>query len=300
MDKGFRRIAFTILGLTTITVISVGIYLWYNFNARSRLVLVIPANADWFFHAQTKLLRSDFSNSNMPPKGIKELKSQIGGLLIFKKLKDAGQPGIALYSDVVAFGLPQGCFFALSLTSEERFKTFLQTLRKQNLLKGGIDKGRYFYAEFPNAKAYIAFKFKAMVIFVPNKDNALGYEGVERAFDLVFAEKTHTMMQKKIVQELYKDEPEVVFYSSKPIFGLSQSIDFPRLLDGEATDSAFVQFKYPELGQGQQPSPMMLVAKAKLPVALESCIDPKNRMNSTVALDLMARVLNQNIQQLSK
>ena len=111
MDKGFRRIAFTIMGLTALTVISVGVYLWYNFNARSRLVLVIPETAIWFVHVQTKLLRSDFSKSVEQPEGIAMLRKTISGLPIFKKVKDAGEPGIALYSDVVAFGLDEGTCF---------------------------------------------------------------------------------------------------------------------------------------------------------------------------------------------
>jgi len=118
MDKGFRRIAFTIMGLTALTVISVGVYLWYNFNARSRLVLVIPETASWFVHVQTKLLRADFAKSSEQPQGIAMLRKTISELPIFKKVKDAGEPGIALYSDVVAFGLYECTCLSLSLTSE--------------------------------------------------------------------------------------------------------------------------------------------------------------------------------------
>ena len=50
MDKGFRRIVFMLMGLTAITVISVGVYLWYNFNTRSNLVLVIPASSKRVLH----------------------------------------------------------------------------------------------------------------------------------------------------------------------------------------------------------------------------------------------------------
>ncbi|MFM8996174.1 MAG: hypothetical protein ACKOI1_07975, partial [Bacteroidota bacterium] len=210
IDKGFRRIAFTIMGLTALTVLSVGVYLWYNFNARSRLVLVVPATAQWFLHVQTKLLRADFAKTQVPPAGVEVLRKTIANLPIFAKVKDAGEPGLALYSDVVAFGLDEGDFFALSLTSEERFKSFLQSLRKRNLVKGGIDKGRYFYAEFQNGRAYVAFKYKALVIFKPS-DSAADYKVAEKAFDQVFAEKTHTLMQKEEIQSLYTDEPEVVF-----------------------------------------------------------------------------------------
>lgn len=281
------------MGLTALTVLSVGVYLWYNFNARSRLVLVVPATAQWFLHVQTKLLRADFAKTQVPPAGVEVLRKTIANLPIFAKVKDAGEPGLALYSDVVAFGLNEGDFFALSLTSEERFKSFLQSLRKRNLVKGGIDKGRYFYAEFQNGRAYVAFKYKALVIFKPS-DSAADYKVAEKAFDQVFAEKTHTLMQKEEIQSLYTDEPEVVFYSAAPAFGLSQAIDFPPV---EATDAKkhFVKFSYPSKSSGSPVSPLMLVAKAKYPAQLEDCIDQQNRMSAHTALDLLSRILNQKI-----
>lgn len=286
------------MGLTALTVISVGIYLWYNFNARSRLVLVVPSNAEWFLHVQTKLLRGDFAASQTPPAGIASLKETIAKLPIFAKVKDAGEPGLALYSDVVAFGLEEGKFLALSITSEERFKGFMQSLKKQNLLKGGIDKGRYFYAEFANGKGYVAFKYKAMVMFQP-KDSLADYRIAEKAFDQVFAEKTHTLMQNATVQSLYEDEPEVVFYAKDASDGLSQSIDFPKLESKGAKD-AVVKFNYPTKTGESPVSPLMLVAKAKMAVKLEDCIDQKNQMKAYTALDLMARVLDQTIKDNSK
>lgn len=286
------------MGLTMLTVISVGVYLWYNFNARSRLVLVVPASAQWFLHVQTKLLRSDFSKTISPPEGIETLRNTISKLPAFATVKDAGEPGLALYSDVVAFGLKEGSFLALSLTSEERFKTFLQSLRKRNLVKGGIDKGRYFYAEFPSGKVYVAFKYKAVVVFKPN-DSTSDYRTAEKAFDQVFAEKTHTLMQQEAVQALYDGEPEVVFYSTAPQFGLSQSVDFPELGTNDAKNS-FVKFQYPGKKDGGVASPLMLVAKAGYPAVLESCIDKENRMSAHTALDLMAKILDQQIRVISK
>jgi len=286
------------MGLTALTVLSVGVYLWYNFNARSRLVLVVPATAQWFLHVQTKLLRADFAKTQVPPAGVEVLRKTIANLPIFAKVKDAGEPGLALYSDVVAFGLNEGDFFALSLTSEERFKSFLQSLRKRNLVKGGIDKGRYFYAEFQNGRAYVAFKYKALVIFKPS-DSAADYKVAEKAFDQVFAEKTHTLMQKEEIQSLYTDEPEVVFYSTAPAFGLSQAIDFPSVEAGDAKQH-FVKFSYPSKSSGSSVSPLMLVAKAKYPAQLENCIDQQNRMSAHTALDLLSRILNQKISDITQ
>ena len=103
MDKGFRRIVFMLMGLTALTVISVGVYLWYNFNARSNLVLVIPASSKWFVHVQTKKLRNDFAASTRPPRSVDSLRNTIASLSVFKGIKNAADPGIGLYSDVIAF-----------------------------------------------------------------------------------------------------------------------------------------------------------------------------------------------------
>ncbi|MEY3780692.1 MAG: hypothetical protein RLZZ510_675 [Bacteroidota bacterium] len=286
------------MGLTALTVISVGVYLWYNFNARSRLVLVVPSTAQWFFHVQTKLLRGDFSGSTKAPEGIDLLRRTVSKLPIFQGVKDAGEPGIALYSDVVSFGMQEGQFLALSITSEERFKSFMQSLKKRNMLKGGIDKGRYFYAEFPSGKAFVAFKYKALVIFKPS-DSISDYHVAEKAFDQVFAEKTHTLMQNPAVQALYEGEPEVVFYSTAPAFGLSQSIDFPAVNDQQAANS-FVKFAYPGKKGNTPVSPLMLVAKVGYPAQLELCIDKENRMTAHTALDLMAKILDLKIREIAK
>jgi hypothetical protein len=261
-------------------------------------VLVVPSTAQWFLHVQTKLLRGDFSASTTAPEGIDVLRKTVAALPIFQGMKDAGEPGIALYSDVVSFGMPEGQFLALSITSEERFKTFMKSLKKRNLLKGGIDKGRYFYAEFPSGKAYVAFKYKALVIFKPG-DSRCDYHVAESAFDQVFAEKTHTMMQNSTVQALYEEEPEVVFYSSAPAFGLSQSLDFPTINNEQAV-SSYVKFAYPGK-KGELPvSPLMLVAKAGYPIELEKSIDKENRMTAQTALDLMAKILDLKIREIAK
>lgn len=290
------------MGLTTITVISVGIYLWYNFNARSRLVLVVPSTAEWYLHVQTKMLRADFAETLTPPAEIESLRKTVGSLPIFSSVKDAGEPGIALYSDLVAFGLPEGRCVALSLTSEERFKSFLQALKKRNLLKGGIDKGRYFYAESNQGKLYVAFKYKALVLFKP-WDSLGDYHVAEQAFEKVFAKKTHTFMQKPEVQALYEGEPEVVYYAAQPQYGLSQSVDFPTLTSQNQL-SEFVKFNHLNKVDGKyiaksgaSVSPLMLVAKVHYPAKLEACIDAKNRMTAHTALGLMAGILNQQIKE---
>ena len=290
-----------LMGLTSITVISVGVYLWYNFNTRSNLVLVIPASSKWFLHVQTKKLRSDFAASTTPPRSVDSLKSTIASLSVFKGVKDASEPGIGLYSDVVAFEVDGGKFLCLSLTSEEKFKAFVAKFQKQKKLHNTIQKPRYAYAKFTSTNAYLVYQYKVCMVFVPN-DSIENAALNEKILDVVFPEKTHTMMQNPTVQALYEDEPELVFYSSDKSFGLSQGIDFPVVSASKAPFANPVKFIYPtlKLDGATQPSPLMLAAKVKLPFNIDACINPKNEMDAHTALDLAMRIFNQSIHQISQ
>ncbi len=321
MDKGFRRIVFMLMGLTAITVISVGVYLWYNFNTRSNLVLVIPASSKWFLHVQTKKLRNAFAASTTPPKSVDSLKNTVAALTVFKGIKEASEPGIGLYSDVVVFEVDGGKFLCLSLTSEEKFKAFVAKLQKQQKLHKSIQKPRYSYAKFATKNAYLVYQYKVCMVFVPNDSNENAVSN-EKILDVVFPEKTHTMMQNPTVQALYEDEPELVFYSSNKLYGLSQAIDFPVVTDSKEPFANPVKFIYPTLisdgtekpaaGEmsatkastaskvSSKPSPLMLAAKAKLPFIVDKCINPKNEMDAHTALDLALRIFNQSIHQISQ
>lgn len=302
MDKGFRRIVFMLMGLTALTVISVGVYLWYNFNARSNLVLVIPASSKWFVHVQTKKLRNDFAASTRPPLSVDSLKNTIASLSVFKGIKNAADPGIGLYSDVIAFEVEGGRFLCLSLISEDKFKAFVARLQKQQKLHKSIQKSRYTYAKFMSKNAYLVYQYKVCMVFVPS-DSVENAVLNERILDGVFPEKTHTMMQNPTVQALYEDEPEVVFYASNKSYGLSQSIDFPEIDSKGDIAQNRVKFSYPTLGVakgGGLPSPLMLPSRVRLPFVLDSCINSKNEMDAHVALDLMLRIFNQTIHQISQ
>lgn len=313
MDKGFRRIVFTIMLLTTVTVLSVGIYLWYNFNARSRLVLVIPASSQWFLHVQTKQIRADFANYPNEPSGIARLRATIKNLPIFKGMQDPTVPGIGLFSDVVAFGLQTnvegrnyaGNFMSLSLTSEEKFKKFLSELVQKGKLHRLIDKNKYSYAKFTNANAFVVYKYKAMMIFVPG-DTIENMVANEKILDVVFASKPHEMMQNPTVQTLYKGEPDVVFYSASPKYGFSQSMDFPEMIGGSnvalsngqskivKANDQMVKFSYPNQMKdaASSPSPLMMFFKCGLNVSVEHSLNLQNQLAADEALSLLADALN--------
>jgi hypothetical protein len=159
------------------------------------------------------------------------------------------------------------------------------------------------------------------MVFVPN-DSVENATLNEKILDVVFPEKTHTMMQNPAVQALYEDEPELVFYSSDKSYGLSQAIDFPVVSDSKAPFANPVKFIYPTLMSAgadkpaagemsakmsstaskvsSKPSPLMLAAKAKLPFNLDACINSKNEMDAHTALDLALRIFNQSIHQISQ
>jgi hypothetical protein len=224
-----------------------------------------------------------------------------------------------LYSDVVAFEVDGGRFLCLALTSEEKFKAFVARLQKQQKLHKTIQKPRYAYAKFATRNVYLVYQYKVCMVFVPN-DSIENAALNEKILDVVFPEKTHTMMQNPTVQALYEDEPELVFYSSDKSFGLSQAIDFPVVSDSKAPFANPVKFIYPTLmsdggnkpaaGEksaskastkvSSKPSPLMLAAKAKLPFNIDACINPKNEMDAHTALDLALRVFNQSIHQISQ
>jgi hypothetical protein len=250
---------------------------------------------------QTKKLRSDFAASTTPPRSVDSLKSTIASLSVFKGVKDASEPGIGLYSDVVAFEVNGGKFLCLSLTSEEKFKAFVAKLQKQKKLHKTIQKPRYAYAKFTSTNAYLVYQYKVCMVFVP-KDSIENAALNEKILDVVFPEKTHTMMQNPTVQALYEDEPELVFYSSDKSFGLSQGIDFPVVSASKAPFANPVKFIYPtlKLDGATKPSPLMLAAKVKLPFNIDACINPKNEMDAHTALDLALRIFNQSIHQISQ
>jgi hypothetical protein len=249
------------------------------------------------------------------------LKSTIAALSVFNGVKDASEPGIGLYSDVVAFEVEGGRFLCLALTSEEKFKAFVAKLQKQQKLHKTIQKPRYAYAKFATKNVYLVYQYKVCMVFVPN-DSVENATLNEKILDVVFPEKTHRMMQNPTVQALYEDEPELVFFSSDKSYGLSQAIDFPRVSDSKAPFANPVKFIYPTLmsdgadkatasemsankastasNASSKPSPLMLAAKAKLPFNIDACINSKNEMDAHTALDLALRIFNQSIHQISQ
>ncbi|MDA1182449.1 MAG: DUF4836 family protein, partial [Bacteroidetes bacterium] len=267
----------------------VGFYLSYNFNAKTRLLQLIPDQSNWFLHVQTKQLRSDFSESPKPPAAIDTLVETISHLAVFKKIKDPKTPGIGLYSDVLVFGIQEGIFFCLSLSSEAKFKIFFQQALKNGLLALSVDKGNYYYAKCKDKNVYIAFKSKALVVYIP-KDTVVNTALNETVLGLIFSNKPNAIMQNSTVKFLYEDDPDMIFYSTKPQYGLSQSAYFPKIEKGK---EGHLVFRYPNKEGIANPSPLMLASKVGLTVDVEASLNSNNEITPEEALSLLARALNQ-------
>ncbi len=291
MDKGFRRIVFTLMIFVGLTVLLVSVWLSYNFNAETKLLQLIPDQSNWFLHVQTNQLRSDFSESPKPPASIDTLVETISHLAVFNKIKDPKTTGIGLYSDVLVFGMKEGNFFCLSLSRESKFTLFCQQAFRDGLLELPADKGNYYYAKCKDKNIYIAFKSKALLVYIPN-DTLVNKTSIEKVLGLIFSHKSNTIMQNSRVKFLYEDDPDMVFYSTKPQYGLSQSAYFPKVKKGE---KAYVVFRYPENMGIINPSPLMLASKAGLTVDVEASLNTKNEITPEEALSLLARALNQYI-----
>ncbi len=215
-SDNFRKIATRLILISVVTAGIVGVYLWYNFNARSRLLMIMPENTQWFAHLQTRQARQHLEalpGMKRPPALLDSLSAELSASVAFEELEDPGKLGVGLMSDAVVFGTPSGWFFALSLSSETKFKAFLETQVAKNRLGAMIQKPNYTYARLMQRQVFVAYQFKAMVLFVPS-DTAASAADVERGLAEVFSGEPSDFLQTEAVQNLYEDEPDFLWYNS--------------------------------------------------------------------------------------
>lgn len=213
---GFRRIAIRLILISLITAAAVGVYLWYNFNARSRLLLIMPEQTQWFAHLQTRQARHHLESlpgMKKAPAFLDSLSRELSSSAAFKGLADAGEPGIALMSDALVFATPSGWFWGLSLSSEARFAEFLAKQYQAGRTGAVIDKSQYSYVRLAQREVFLAYKYKAMVLYVP-RDTAASISEVEKGLAAVFSGEPSEFLQRKEVQALYQGEPDFVFYDA--------------------------------------------------------------------------------------
>ncbi len=212
LDKGFRRIAFTLLTLTAVTVIVIGIYMWYNFTSRSNLVLVVPNKPDYYVHIQTKEVLKPFQ-SKKKPASLESFEGFVKHIQLLKAATNPKELGISPHTDWLFFGKGKAHFMALSVFSESAFSAYLQKMVEKGMLHPVVKKPLFNSHKLQNKNAYIAFKHKAMVLcwFA---DSIEDVSRAENALAEVFSGKTSTFMQEKSVQELYDHNADILMWSA--------------------------------------------------------------------------------------
>jgi len=209
VDKGFMKIATGLIILVAISAVTVGVYLYFNFNSQSRLPLIVPNNTTWFVQIQIKKLKEDYKGKQ--PAYYDSVFNLFKNAVIFKHCTDPATPGVGLFSDVVLFETDKAQFLSLSVTSDTKFDVYLDTLKKINVLHGKVVKPNYTYTKVIGKNIYIAYKFKAMVIMRPF-DTTENIKFNESALDNVFSGKESKFMQSKTIQTLYDKKAHVIWY----------------------------------------------------------------------------------------
>ena len=212
-SRGFKRTALSLMVIITITVVAFGIYLYFNFTSRSSLPVIVPAKVEQFVHFQTRKFRDDFASAK-PSSYIDSISNLVGSWAIFSHCDKPAEPGIALFSDVVYFKTKEARFLAFTLTSEESFSAFCDTLKKQNLISNKMDLGTYNLVKIVGSPVYFAFKHKVLVFAKPN-DSTVTDEALKYALKDVFSGRSDGFITSAGLQSLYDADAQFIVYDSR-------------------------------------------------------------------------------------
>lgn len=272
-NMSFKRTAIGLIIVSAVTAVVIGVYLWFNFNSRSNLVLVVPRNCHWMYHFQTSKIRK--ITSGVPPVYLDSLMSTIQSLPIFEKITDPAQPGIKPYSDIVVFANKYGKYVALTLNSESNFQGFLENLPRGKFTGGIIHAGKYQFVKSVHHPIYFAYKHKALVIFAP-KDTTDKLDVVKAGLAAVFEKsEDENPMSKRELKELYDQDCQIVFYN--------QSNDLPS--HGVILNNVQAKFVSGKGRQIQAKTPLKLfdavMGDTKKPVKKNKTISSTQYLNLT-------------------
>lgn len=257
-SSGFRRIAFGLIAVSLITAAAAAIYLYFNFNSKSNLILLVPQESDWVYQFRTRQIKGKLKGT--PPPYFDSLRRSIQNMPAFKNVKDAGEVGVALYSDIIVFSNSNGWYLALSLISEPRLSSFIKDKMPKELAGGIIPHPDCKYIKVKDRNLYFAWKHKACLFFVP-KDTVENLDKTNAALSLVFNEKnTNSVTNHPVYKELNDHDDDVLFCSMKTeINELSQGVTF--------TDKGVAQYYYPNAkGKVSKVSPLFLFNKSGLQI----------------------------------
>ena len=249
-DKGFRRRAAVLIIVVLITAATVAIYLAYGVHSRSNLPLIVPKSASWFYHFQSRSVdEATRKSTDSRPLYYDSLYYTLLKLPVFHNVKDAGQPGIYLMSDIVLFADERGWYAALTVTSEEKLNAFCRDKVPSDLIDKPVVKPEFTYVKSKTRNLYFAYKHKACVFFIP-ADTTVDINLAEQALQSVFTPKDSSIYNIQALQHLYDKDCQIVFWGE----GMGHGV----LLSGENA-----QIYYSDSQRNRQPlSPLYLFHKA--------------------------------------
>ncbi len=246
--------------LVTLSVITVGAYLYFNFKSRSSLPVIVPKGATQMMHFQTRKMRDESGLAQ--PRYIDSLARFIARAPVFKHLEKPSDAGIALYSDVVYFQFQQLHCLALSLNSEQRFSILLDTLKRKGFVGGQIKKDAFNYLKVLGTPWYIAYKYKALVLIKPGVEtinHSIHTDSLEDALKVIFSAAGTGLIADTNIQKLYESECQWLAFenglASGFLFkqGRSKFVSSPEGLDKNSLQNP--RFIFDEMQSGLQEIP---------------------------------------------
>lgn len=281
-DKGFRRRVITLITVVLITAAVVAVYLAYGVHSRSNLPLIVPKNAKWFYHFQSRSVdEAARQSADSRPLYYDSFYYALTHLPVFHNVKDPAQPGIYLMTDMVLFSDEKGWYAAFTVTSEEKLTAFCRDNVPADLIDVPVVKPEFTYVKSKTRNLYFGFKHKACVFFIPS-DTAQNIAAAELAFLSVFIPRDSSIYNIVSLQKLYDQDCQIVFWKDNGGHGVNLSGEKARFFH---TDSA----------RTKQPfSPLSLFSRAGITYQendIGRLLDKQNQIRSREYLNQTFRAM---------
>jgi hypothetical protein len=278
--------------IVAVTAIIASIYLYFNFNAKSNLITIVPGNVHWCYQFQTKQIKAKATGRK--PEYIDSFALCVANLPIFKAIKDPADVGIALYSDIVIFANDYGWYAAMSVNSESKLTDFVNQKIPKQYVGGIIPNPDCKFVKANNHAIYFAWKHKACVIFVPN-DTIENLQKTEAALAEIFADKKRiSITENPVLKELNAKDCNVIFYASSKENTISHGVK----IEGDKAS-----YYYPQKIQAPVISPLWLFNKAGLKLNnsdIDNYLNKDNSISSSAYVNLTFKTFLQYLKPFSK
>lgn len=281
-DKGFRKRVITLIVVVLITAAVVAVYMAYGVHSRSNLPLIVPKNAKWFYHFQSRSVdEAARKSADSRPLYYDSFYYSLIKLPVFHNVKDAAQPGIYLMTDVVLFEDENGWYAALTVTSEEKLNAFCRDNVPSDLIEKPIEKAAYTYVKSKTRNLYFAYKHKACVFYVP-ADTVVNIAAAEQALQAIFTKKDSSIYNIDELQNLYDKDCQIVYWSKGTGHGVQLGGDI-------------AQYHYADSSRIKQPlSPLYLFRRAGINYSeddVERLLNKNNQIKSREYLNQTFRAM---------